>query len=139
MSEGLVNRIIPFSSVDGPGNRTAIFLQGCNFNCLYCHNPETINLCMQCGECVMHCPYDALSIVDKRVNWDSRICRHCDKCLQICGNNSSPRAMKMTVEEVMKEILRVKPFISGITISGGECTLQCAFITEIFKKQKKLS
>lgn len=36
-----VNKIIPFSSVDGPGNRTAIFLQGCNINCLYCHNPET--------------------------------------------------------------------------------------------------
>jgi len=43
MIKGLVNRIIPFSSVDGPGNRTAIFLQGCNFNCSYCHNPETIN------------------------------------------------------------------------------------------------
>lgn len=37
----LVNKIIPFSSVDGPGNRTAIFLQGCNINCKYCHNPET--------------------------------------------------------------------------------------------------
>ena len=36
-----VNRIIPFSSVDGPGNRTAIFLQGININCLNCHNPET--------------------------------------------------------------------------------------------------
>ena len=36
-----VNKIIPFSSVDGPGNRTAVFVQGCNFNCHYCHNPET--------------------------------------------------------------------------------------------------
>ena len=40
-----VNKIIPFSAVDGPGNRTAIFLQGCNFDCRYCHNPETRNLC----------------------------------------------------------------------------------------------
>ena len=39
--EARVNKIIPFSSVDGPGNRTAIFLQGCNINCMYCHNPET--------------------------------------------------------------------------------------------------
>ena len=44
LDKGLVRRILPFSSVDGPGNRTAIFLQGCNFNCLYCHNPETITL-----------------------------------------------------------------------------------------------
>lgn len=40
--KGLVHKIIPFSAVDGPGNRTAVFLQGCNFNCKYCHNPETI-------------------------------------------------------------------------------------------------
>lgn len=37
-----VQRIIPFSNVEGIGNRTSIFLQGCNINCLYCHNPETI-------------------------------------------------------------------------------------------------
>ncbi len=36
-----VRKIIPFSAVDGVGNRTAIFLQGCNLDCKYCHNPET--------------------------------------------------------------------------------------------------
>ena len=38
---GYVRKIIPQSAVDGPGNRTAIFLQGCNIRCAYCHNPET--------------------------------------------------------------------------------------------------
>ncbi len=37
-----LHRIIPFSNVEGMGNRTSIFLQGCKLNCLYCHNPETI-------------------------------------------------------------------------------------------------
>lgn len=37
-----VHRIIPFSNVEGQGNRTGIFVQGCNANCLYCHNSETI-------------------------------------------------------------------------------------------------
>ncbi len=37
-----LHRIIPFSNVEGIGNRTSIFLQGCKLNCLYCHNPETI-------------------------------------------------------------------------------------------------
>lgn len=37
-----VHRIIPFSNVEGMGNRTSIFLQKCNLNCLYCHNPEMI-------------------------------------------------------------------------------------------------
>ena len=47
-----VNKIIPFSSVDGPGNRTAIFLQACNLDCKYCHNPETRALCIHCGDCI---------------------------------------------------------------------------------------
>lgn len=37
-----LHRIIPFSNVEGQGNRCSVFLQGCNINCLYCHNPETI-------------------------------------------------------------------------------------------------
>ncbi|MBE2898475.1 4Fe-4S cluster-binding domain-containing protein [Pasteurellaceae bacterium 20609_3] len=37
-----LHRIIAFSNVEGQGNRTSIFLQGCKLNCLYCHNPETI-------------------------------------------------------------------------------------------------
>ncbi len=37
-----VHRIIPFSNVEGLGNRTSIFVQGCNLNCTYCHNSETI-------------------------------------------------------------------------------------------------
>lgn len=138
MSKGLINRILPFSSVDGPGNRTVIFLQGCNFNCLYCHNPETINRCSSCGRCVEYCPYNALSYEDNKVIWNKQMCKHCDKCIETCKSNSLPRAVNMTVDEVMKEIIKVKPFISGITVSGGECTLQSGFVTELFKMVKEI-
>lgn len=137
MIKGLVNRIIPFSSVDGPGNRTAIFLQGCNFNCSYCHNPETINICNNCGECVSACHYSALQLKGSDVVWDSEACSKCDECLKICKRNSSPKAQTMSVEEVVSEIEKNKFFISGITVSGGECTLQSEFLTHLFREVKK--
>ncbi len=39
---GFVADTISNSCVDGPGNRFVIFLQGCNFDCIACHNPQTI-------------------------------------------------------------------------------------------------
>ena len=41
---GLLADVVPFSWVDGPGNRYVLFLQGCNFACTACHNPQTIPL-----------------------------------------------------------------------------------------------
>lgn len=138
MSNGTINKIIPFSSVDGPGNRTSIFLQGCNFNCLYCHNPETINTCKQCGTCVSHCPTGALSFINNKVVWNHELCVKCDECLKSCAYNSSPKTLNMDVKDVIERLQKVRPFIEGITISGGECTLQREFIIDLFKEAKKL-
>ena len=139
MIKGLVNRIIPFSSVDGPGNRTAIFLEGCNFNCSYCHNPETINVCNSCGECLSACHYNALKIKNSNVVWNPKACSKCDECLKYCKRNSSPKALNMTVDEVIGEIYKNKSFISGITVSGGECTLQSEFLIDLFKEVRKMN
>jgi YjjW family glycine radical enzyme activase len=132
MPSGIVNRILPCSSVDGPGNRVAIFLQGCNFNCLYCHNPETIGRCVGCGECVETCYTGALSIGDFGVDFNPQLCDNCDQCLVACKNNSSPKTLKMTAAEVMQEVMKSRDFISGITVSGGECSLQIEFLSELF-------
>ena len=135
--EALVNKIIPFSSVDGPGNRTAIFLQGCNFNCQYCHNPETIHLCGHCGVCVGVCPTGALKKEGETVTWDPVKCCLCDACLKACPNGSSPRTRKMTPQQVMDEVKKNMPFIRGITVSGGECTQWPRFVTTLFALAKK--
>lgn len=90
-----VASIIPFSWVDGPGNRFVLFLQGCNFNCLACHNPQTIPL-------------------------------------------HTPRVRTLDVPEVLGEIRAAMPYISGVTVSGGEATVQYEFVLELFKTIKRL-
>lgn len=94
MSRGAVARIIDFSNVDGPGNRLVVFFQGCNYNCLYCHNPETIPLA---GE-------------------------------QAIDPACPPVYQMMTAEDIVKRYMKAKPFISGVTFSGGECTVQLEFL-----------
>lgn len=137
MEHTIVNKIIPFSSVDGPGNRTAIFFQSCNFNCLYCHNPETIKSCIHCGICVEHCPVGALSKIAGKVIWNEEKCIQCDNCIKACPHSSTPKTKYLSTEDVFNIIMENRNFISGITVSGGECTLQEKFIVELFQKMKK--
>jgi len=92
-----INQIIPFSNVDGKGNRCAIFLQGCNLSCVYCHNPETIT-----------------------------------------NDYHSSKVKVCSIQELIEEVKGYIPFIRGITVSGGEPTLQDQGITELFLGIKKL-
>mgnify|MGYP003292816181 CR=1 FL=1 len=38
--KGQVHSIQSLGTVDGPGLRFVVFLQGCNLSCKWCHNPE---------------------------------------------------------------------------------------------------
>ncbi|MDO9545119.1 MAG: YjjW family glycine radical enzyme activase [Pelolinea sp.] len=132
MISGKINKILTSSFVDGPGNRAVIFLQGCNFNCLYCHNPYTINECIHCGVCVEQCPADALEMVDDKVHWIMDLCTECDTCIKVCPYSSSPKVRAMTSEEIWQGIDSAVPFLSGVSVSGGEPLLQIPFLVEFF-------
>ena len=131
-----INKIIDFSTVDGPGLRSSIFVQKCNISCLYCHNPETKNLCSSCGKCVSFCPKGALTYQDSKVLWDKEKCINCDTCINICPNNASPKVSYFSAKEVYQKVLENTPFIRGITVSGGECMNYPIFLEELFKLAK---
>ena len=129
-----ISGIIKSSVIDGPGNRMVIFFQACNLNCMYCHNSHTIGLCNYCGICAEACPTQSLIVnkEKKQITHKEATCTHCDTCLKVCPENSSPFYKKMSVENLISEILEVKDFISGITVSGGEVMLQAKFLKELF-------
>lgn len=149
---GLVLNIQHFSTHDGPGIRTNVFLKGCSLRCKWCSNPESINLkpelgykpgsCIgekQCGFCLKDvCPELAIFTVgsgdrpdDKvKINWD--LCTDCGKCVEVCPTNALYMfGQKMTVDQVLDEVEQDSAFYresgGGMTLSGGECQLQPDF------------
>ena len=132
-AQGRLNDVIRFSAVDGPGNRFVVFLQGCNFDCIACHNPYTINECDSCGICVEPCPEMALYFDGHhRVVVDEDECTNCDICIQVCPSDSTPLSQMVRLDGLTKQIHEVAPFISGITVSGGEPTMQADFVASLF-------
>jgi pyruvate formate lyase activating enzyme len=67
---GSVNSIQTFTTSDGPGIRTLVFLQGCAKRCMYCSNPETqcITFPDSCDE-VSKSDKDIVNIVQRYENY----------------------------------------------------------------------
>ncbi|MFX0136449.1 MAG: glycyl-radical enzyme activating protein [Candidatus Hodarchaeota archaeon] len=147
---GTIFNIQRYSIHDGPGIRTLVFFKGCPLRCLWCSNPESqtshpeilfsSSKCIGCGKCSEVCPEDAIiKSTDKRINRNK--CNLCLKCIETCYAEALEVAgKKMTVEEVVKEVEKDRPFYEksggGITVSGGEPLMQPKFLKELLKECK---
>jgi pyruvate formate lyase activating enzyme len=99
------------------------------------------NLCIGCRECIEVCPKGVQTIdIHNKINRE--LCNRCGSCVKSCY----PEALKivgmyMSVEEVLMEIKKDELFYKnsggGITVSGGEPTMQLEFSLKLFKASKE--
>ena len=145
---GQVFNIQRYSTHDGPGVRTTVFLKGCPLRCYWCQNPESQSLkpvlmikkdrCTGCGRCVQACPQKANYIADGAVATNRSLCTVCGRCVSACLNNvRSVEGEPMTVKQVIHKVRRDYNLFcnsgGGMTISGGACEMQPEFTINLLK------
>ncbi len=148
---GTVFDIQRYSVKDGPGIRTVVFLKGCPLRCVWCENPESLSIkpqlgfqardCIRCGACAEQCPLAALDL-DRAQRVDYERCDDCGLCVAPCPSEALRMIGKpMGVAEVVTEVLRDRPFYErsggGVTLSGGEPTMQHAFCLALLQRFKR--
>jgi pyruvate formate lyase activating enzyme len=145
---GMIFNIQRHSTEDGPGIRTTIFFKGCYMRCTWCHNPEGINSfpelvwyevrCIGFKACMEACPTKALELTKEGVVIKRNYCNVCGECVKACPASAlEVLGRVMTVDEVVGEASRDKVFYEksggGVTLSGGEPSMQPAFSIAIMR------
>ena len=151
-SKALLFEIQKMSTEDGPGIRTTVFFKQCPLRCIWCHNPESIlkqpqlewfeHKCIGCKTCIKTCKLNALHFESDGLHIDREICVGCGECSEECPSTALHLFGEWwELEDLYHEIQKDKVYYTqskgGITVSGGEPTIQSNFILEFLKKCKK--
>ena len=129
---GNIHSIETCGTVDGPGVRFVVFLQGCPMRCKYCHNPDTW----------------AISDDKKFGRQENRQFNNSDiddiqkkqieNSLSSCPPALRPSSKYLSISDILTQYDGLKEFCrGGITVTGGEPLLQIDFVTELFKAAKE--
>ena len=149
---GTTFNIQQFSTEDGPGIRTTVFMKGCPLHCAWCHNPEGMHptqdlmwydvRCIAARDCLKVCPEDALDLTPEGMLIDRQRCTMCGECAQACPSAAlEVIGQRWTPQDLTMELLKDRIFYEtsggGITFSGGEPMLQVDFLSEVLPHCKE--
>jgi len=146
--KGLLCDLDTFAIHDGPGIRMTVYLKGCPLSCAWCHSPESQcadpelvfvrDRCALCGGCVAVCPQGAHRLEDGQHTVDRALCRACGRCVEVCAHGAlAIKGYPATAGEIIARAVRMLPFFrhsgGGITLTGGEVTLQPEFALAVLR------
>ena len=140
---GVVFNVQRFSTEDGPGIRTTVFMKGCPLRCHWCQNPEGLSphrqlvwydvRCIGARRCISACPADALELTPGGMRIDRDRCSPCDCCAEACPSGALELiGRRWTPSELFEYAAKDRAFYEtsggGVTVSGGEPAMQPDFL-----------
>ena len=152
--DGIIFSIQRYSTEDGPGIRTTVFMKGCSLRCSWCQNPEGLSKepdlvwyqtrCVAALECLKVCQEEALKLTEEGMSIDREKCTRCGECVKACPAGALELIGKRyNTEELLDEVLRDRAFYEksngGVTFGGGEPMLQVDFLEDVLPKLKEIN
>lgn len=133
MAMGRIFSIEEFSTYDGPGIRSTVFLKGCPLRCVWCHNPEGQSFssemakspsgCLGCGACLEK--GKELTGEERLVPESVSVCPR--RLVRVCGEDVTAAELIARLE---KNLRLLNMGGGGVTFSGGEPLSQGEFLIE---------